>query len=131
MTEHEYKERFKLTDSEWHYLFHCDGFKEFKDDYSLIEAIVTFGKNAETQNPYYKFFEVLLWVKDNDYVHYTDVLTLDRYYKMHMMDYLLSPKGEYYTGLKASSSEELAEKIGIENKDFNFDYFRQLIVNTI
>ena len=77
------------------------------------------------------FFEILLWVKDNDYVHYTDVLTLDRYYKMYIMDYLLSPKGEYYTGVKASSSEELAEKIGIENKDFNYDFFRQLIVNMI
>lgn len=56
MTEQEYKERLKLTDSEWDYLSHCDGFHEFKDDYALIEAIVTFGKNAETQNPYYKFF---------------------------------------------------------------------------
>ena len=66
MTEQQYKEWFKLTDEQWDYLNQCQGFAERKGDYALMEAIVLYSKNAETQNPYYKFFEVLDWVQKNN-----------------------------------------------------------------
>ena len=129
MTTEQYKEWFKLTDEQWDYLNQCQGFAERKRDYALMEAIVLYSKNAETQNPYYKFFEVLDWVQKNNYVHITDLETLDKYYKMHIIEYLLSPKGEMFTGIKASDDEELAKGIGVKNKQFDYSAFRKLIAN--
>lgn len=129
MTNEQYKEWFGLNDEQWQYLNHCRGFVERKGDYALMEAIVLFSKNAETQNPYYKFFEVLDWVQMNNYVHISDLETLDEYYKMHIIEYLLSPKGEMFTGIKATTQEDLANGIGEKNKQFDYSAFRKLISN--
>lgn len=129
MTTEQYKEWFGVTDEQWSYLNQCHSFAEHKDDYALLEAIVLYSKNSETQNPFYKFFEVLDWVHKNNYVHITDLETLDKYYKMNIIEYLLSPKGEMFTGIKASTDEELAKGIGDKNKQFDYSAFRKLIAN--
>lgn len=129
MTTEQYKEWFGLNDEQWLYLNLCRGFAERKGDYALMEAIVLFSKNAKTQNPYIKFFEVLDWVQMNNYVHITDLETLDEYYNLHIIEYLLSPKGEMFTGIKASTQEELAKGIGKKNKQFDYSAFRKLISN--
>ena len=48
---------------------------------------------------------------------------------MHIIEYLLSPKGEMFTGIKASDDEELAKGIGVKNKHFGYSAFRKLIAN--
>ena len=105
MTNEQYKEWFGLNDEQWQYLNHCRGFVE------------------------HKFFEVLDWVQMNNYVHISDLETLDEYYKMHIIEYLLSPKGEMFTGIKATTQEDLANGIGEKNKQFDYSAFRKLISN--
>ena len=129
MDAKKYIEKYNLTDEQWMYLNHSANVEEILEDGALMGAILHYSKNAITQNPFYKFLEIIHWVKDNDYVHISDLKTLDRYYNMHIVDYLLSPKGEYYTGIKAKDEEDLAKRIGVKNKNFTYDYFRKLIIN--
>ena len=129
MDAKKYIEMYNLTEEQWEYLSHAEIIEEIIEDKALMDSILQFSKNAITKNPFYKFFEIIHWVKDNDYVDITDLDTLDKYYKMHIVDYLLSPKGEYYTGVKAKDHDDLAKRIGVKNKNFTYDFFRQLIVN--
>lgn len=123
------KFKYDLNDEQWAYLKGAAGIEKVIGNKPLMEAILHFAQEGITENPYYKFFEVLSWVRDADCVHFNDLETLDRYYPtMHVIDFLLTPKGKYFTGTTAQSKEQLEKLIGMSNKRFTYDYLCQLII---
>lgn len=123
------KFKFDLNDEQWAYLKGAAGIEKVIGNKPLMEAILHFAQDAITENPYYKFFEVLSWVRDADRVHLNDLETLDRYYPtMYAIDFLLTPKGRYFTGATAQSKEQLEKLIGLANPRFTYDYLCQLII---
>ena len=124
-----FKFKYDLNDEQWAYLKGATEIEKVIGNKPLMEAILHYSENAITQNPYYKFFEVLSWVRDADRVHFNDLVTLDRYYPtMHAIDFLLTPTGKYFTGVVAHDREELSKLIGYENNRFDYDYLCQLII---
>lgn len=123
------KFKYDLNDEQWAYLKGAAGIEKVIGNKPLMEAILHFAQESITENPYYKFFEVLSWVRDAGYVHLNDLETLDRYYPtMHAIDFLLNPTGKYFTGTTAQSKEQLEKLIGMSNKRFTYDYLCQLII---
>ena len=124
------KFKYDLNDEQWAYLKGATEIEKVIGNKPLMEAILHYSENAITQNPYYKFFEVLSWVRDADRVHFNDLATLDRYYpNMHAIDFLLTPTGKYFTGANAQSKEQLEMLIGAANTRFTYDYLCQLIIS--
>ena len=125
-----FKFKYDLNDEQWAYLKGATEIEKVIGNKPLMEAILHYSENAITQNPYYKFFEVLSWVRDADRVHFNDLATLDRYYpNMHAIDFLLTPTGKYFTGVNAQSKEQLEKLIGAANTRFTYDYLCQLIIS--
>lgn len=125
-----FKFKYGLNDEQWAYLKGATEIEKVIGNKPLMEAILHYSENAITQNPYYKFFEVLSWVRDADRVHFNDLVTLDRYYPtLHAIDFLLSPTGKYFTGAIAQSKEQLEKLIGAANTRFTYDYLCQLIIS--
>ena len=123
------KFKYDLNDEQWVYLKGVAGIEKVIGNKPLMEAILHFAQESITENPYYKFFEVLSWVRDADCVHFNDLETLDRYYPtMRAIDFLLTPTGKYFTGTTAQSKEKLEKLIGMSNKRFTYDYLCQLII---
>lgn len=125
-----YKVRFNLTDEQWAYLKGAAEVEKVISNELLMEAILHFAEESITQNPYYKFFEVLSWVRDAKCVHFNDLETLDRYYPtLHAIDFLLTPTGGYFTGANAQSKEQLEKLVGRSNRRFTYDRLCQLIIS--
>ena len=123
------KFKYDLNDEQWAYLKGAAGIEKVIGNKPLMEAILHFAQEGITENPYYKFFEVLSWVRDADCVHFNDLETLDRYYPtMRAIDFLLTPTGKYFIGTTAQSKEQLEKLIGMSNKRFTYDYLCQLII---
>lgn len=125
-----FKFKYDLNDEQWAYLKEATEIEKVIVNKPLMEAILHFAQQCITQNPYYKFFEVLSWVRDADHVHFNDLVTLDRYYpNMHAIDFLLTPTGKYFTGANAQSKEQLEKLIDAANTRFTYDYLCQLIIS--
>ena len=124
------KFKYDLNDEQWAYLKGAAEIEKVIGNKPLMEAILHFAQEGITENPYYKFFEVLSWVRDANCVHLNDLETLDRYYPtMHAIDFLLTPIGKYFTGTTAQSKEQLEKLIGVANTRFTYDYLCQLIIS--
>lgn len=125
-----YKVRFNLTDEQWAYLKGAAEVEKVISNELLMEAILHFAEAGITQNLYYKFFEVLSWVRDAKCVHFNDLETLDRYYPtLHAIDFLLTPMGRYFTGATVQSKEQLEKLVGVANTRFNYSRLCQLIIS--
>lgn len=129
MTDDEYKKWLKLTDEQWGYLKVCNGFERRREDTPLIAAIVRFCKYAKTQNPYYKFFDILNDIELRDYVLYRDLMKLETTFKKPIFAYILNGKAENYIGSWPRNMEYLRKCIGKHNKTFNYDMFCKFIIS--
>ena len=63
MHEQLYIDKYSLTEVQGRYLHHIVGIKDVLDDEPFMRAILHFCETADTQNPYYKFFEILLSIR--------------------------------------------------------------------
>ena len=99
------------------------------EDFSLLKTLLTFADNCETQNPYYKFEEVLDRVEACDQVYIHDLETLDEYYKMNLVDRLLSDPmlSEYYTGGAFTQKRRLASYLKGQFSKFDYYNFRRFL----
>lgn len=92
------------------------------EDLPLLETLLKYAGNCETQNPYYKYIEIVERVKACDKVYIQDLETLDDYYKMNLVKKFLSDPvlSENYTGGAFKQKRQLASYL--KGRYSRFDY---------
>ena len=82
MTPEEYQKILGITADQYFYLdIRMNGI--YKDDIVLLNAVIRHSRNARTQNPYYKFFDVFDWVRMEGLLNYNHLETIDEYYEIN------------------------------------------------
>ena len=128
MNDQFYIGKYNFTEDQWRYLHLIVGIEDILDDEPFMRAILRFCETAETQNPYYKFFEILFSIKDTDRITLWDLETLDDYYHRAVMESLANGLALQCFGLNANSKSKIKYALGIKKNNINYDCFRNLIL---
>lgn len=99
------------------------------EDDTIMVTLLKFAERSDAQNPYYKFVEVLKQVEKRNKVLISDLETLDEYYKMNLVDELLSNHelSEYYTGGAFRKKNLLAKHLNSEYSTFDYNRFHNYL----
>ena len=128
MTPEEYQKVLGITSDQYFYLdIRMNGI--YKDDIVLLNAVIRHSRNARTQNPYYKFFDVFDWVRMEGLLNYNHLETIDEYYKINIIDQLISGKAKEFFGIDVNTKSKLKAALKVKKNNINFDALRKLLVN--